>query len=156
MKKIFKNLILCTFVFVTLFIVTGCSKKSLTAESFKTMMSSKGYKVEDVTSQYSSKIAINKGYIAINSNKDYQIEFYELADDNTAVSMYENNKQIFENSKENASINTNVDGSNFSKYTLTTGGKFKVVCRVENTLLYLNVSTEYDNEVKEILEYLGY
>lgn len=156
MKKLFKNLVLCTFLFVAVLILTGCSKTALTPEYFKTKMSSKGYRVVDVTSQYSSQIALKTGYIAIKPDDSYQMEFYELVDDGVATSMFNNNKNIFENSKATSSAETSVNGSNFNKYTLSTGGQYKVVCRVDNTLLYLNVPSKYKDDIKKVLDDLGY
>lgn len=156
MKKVLKNLALCTFLFAVVFVLTGCSKTAITANTFKSKMSAKDYKVVDVTSQYSSQIPLKTGYIAVKSDDSYQIEFYELNDASTATSMFNNNKSIFESSKANSSAETTVNGSNFNKYTLTTGNQYKVVCRVDNTLIYLNVADKYKDEVKGILDNLGY
>ena len=156
MKRVFKKLILCSVALVTLFVLTGCSKKSITADMFKSKMTSKGYYVEDVTSQYDYSGVMKKGYVAIDSERNYQIEFFQLKDQENAISMYNTNKEKFENEKGSSNISKNIDGSNFSKFSLTTNGKYKVVCRVDNTLLYLNVSTKYKDKVIDILDYLGY
>ena len=156
MKKIFKKVLLCTITLATLFVLTGCTKVALTAEQYKDKMEKLDFDVEDVTSQYKYSNMVKTGYVAIKAGKIFQIEFYELRTESDAVSMYNTNKQKFENEKGSSSINTNVEGKNYSKYTLTTGGKYKVVCRVENTLIYLNVDDEYKNEVKQVLDSLGY
>lgn len=156
MKKIFKRLSVFSILFAMIFMVSGCSKKAITAQTYKIKMESKGYDVEDVTSQYSSQIDIKKGYVALDEDGEYQIEFYELGDNDTAISMYNNNKSIFENSKDSVSSEVNLNGSNFSKYSLSTGGKYKVVCRIDNTLIYLNVPSSKKDEVKKVLDYLGY
>lgn len=156
MKKNLKQILLCTIVLTTIFIVTGCTKKAITADNFKDEMENENYRVEDVTSQFSSSSYMKKAYVAINDNKNFQIEFFELKDDNSAISMYNTNKQKFENEKGNNSLNTNIDGKNYSKYVLVTNGKFQVVCRVNNTLLYLNIPSKYEKEAKNIIEKLGY
>ena len=156
MKKIFKRLTLFSILIMMAFMVSGCSKKAITAETFEIKMESKGYDVEDVTSQYSSQIDIKKGYVAIDEDGEYQIEFYELGDNDTAISMYDNNKSVFESSKGSVSSEASVSGSNFSKYSLSTGGKYKVICRVDNTLIYLNVPSSKKDEVKKVLDSLGY
>ena len=35
MKKNLKQILLCTIVLTTIFIVTGCTKKAITADNFK-------------------------------------------------------------------------------------------------------------------------
>ena len=156
MKKNIKRALLCTIVLFSVFILTGCTKKAITADDFKEKMEDKNYTVKDVTSQFSSSDSMKKAYIAIKSDKSFQIEFFNLKDVDSAISMYNLNKQDFEDKKGNNSLNTNIDGKNYSKYVLVTNGKFQVVCRVEKTLLYLNVPSKYEKEVKEIIEYLGY
>ena len=155
MKKIFKHLTVFSVLFVMLFIITGCSKKAITAEQFKEKMENKGYKIYDVTSQYESQISIKKGYVASKDNK-YQIEFYELNNKSAATYMYKNNKEIFEDNKGSDSIVTDVNLPSYSKYNSTTNGKYRVLCQVKNTFLYVEVSKKYKEDVKDIEDYLGY
>lgn len=151
MKK-FKYLVLCFFM---IFFMTGCfNKKSISSNEFKSIMNDKGFDVQDATSQFSNYNYVNRAYIAL--NKDYQIEFYELSDEEKAKSFYETNKTIFEDSKENGYSQFNNSVGNHSKYTLKTGGKYKVVSRIDNTVVYLNVLEEYKDEIKDILNDLGY
>ena len=156
MKRLLKKVVLCSITLAALFALTGCSKKSMTAAMFKERMTAKGYDVKDVTSQYYYSNAVEKGYVAIDSGKNYQIEFFQLKDEESAISMYNTNKSKFESEKGSSSMSKNMDGKNFSKFALTTNGKYKVVCRVDNTLIYLNVSTKYKDEAADILDYLGY
>ncbi|MBP3799703.1 MAG: hypothetical protein ILA19_01850 [Bacilli bacterium] len=156
MKKVFKKITIFAVLLCTIIVVTGCSKKVITAENFKNTMDSKGYNVVDVTDQFASQGTMKKGYVALQKESKYQVEFFELETEVAAESMFETNKKRFEEMKGSSSAETSVDGSNYSKYTLSTGGKFKVVTRVENTLLYLDVDKEYKDEVGTIIDNLGY
>lgn len=156
MKKVFKKITVFAVLLCTIIVVTGCSKKVITAESFKNTMDSKGYNVVDVTDQFASQGTMKKGYVALQKESKYQVEFFELKTEVAAESMFDTNKKRFEDTKTKVSIETNVNGSNYSKYTLSTEDKFKVVTRVENTLLYLDVDKEYKDEVGKIIEQLGY
>ena len=98
----------------------------------------------------------NQVYIAISSDSTYQIEFYELSDSDYASSFFNNNKKTFEDSKSSGSAETSVSAGNNAKYTLTTNGKFKVVSRIDNTVIYLNVDDDYKSSVKDVLKDLGY
>ena len=131
-------------------------KTSITASSFYTTMSQKGYIVQDASSQFSEYNYIKHAYIAASKDYSYQIEFYELLDDSYATSFYNNNKSIFESSKENNSAETSVGLKNYSKYTLSSNGKYMVVSRIDNTVIYVDVDNNYKDTVNAILDELGY
>lgn len=156
MKK-FKNVISLIVCFIAVLTVTGCKdKKSITADEFKNTMESNDYIVQEATDQFSEYDYVKKVYIALSSDSSYQIEFYQLSDEDYATSFYNNNKSIFEKSKSSKNSETSVSMSNYSKYTLQTNGKYKVISRIGNTAIYLNVDTEYKADVKSILKELGY
>lgn len=139
-----------------IFVNLNKEKTSITASSFYTTMSQKGYSVQDANSQFSEYDYIKQVYIAASKDYSYQIEFYELLDDSYATSFYNNNKSIFESSKGNASTETSVGLKNYSKYTLSSNGKYMVVSRIDNTVIYVKVDDNYKDTVKAILDELGY
>lgn len=99
---------------------------------------------------------ITKVYLAINSSSEYQIEFYELSNSDYASSFYNNNKSIFEKSKSSSNVETSISSGNNSKYTLTTNRKYKVVSRIDNTIIYVNADEGFKTEIKDLLKELGY
>jgi hypothetical protein len=131
-------------------------KISITASSFYTTMSQKGYSVQDASSQFSGYNYVKQVYIAVSEDYSYQIEFYELLDDSYATSFYNNNKSIFESSKGNASTETSASLKNYAKYTLTSNGKYMVVSRIDNTVIYVDIDDNYKENVKDILNEIGY
>ena len=139
-----------------IFINLNKEKTSITASDFYTIMSQKGYNVQDANSQFSDYNYIKQVYLAASKDYSYQIEFYELLDDSYATSFYNNNKSIFESSKGNVSAETSVGLKNYSKYTLSSNGKYMVVSRIDNTVIYVNVEDNYKDTVKSILDELGY
>lgn len=138
------------------FISLNKEKTAITASDFYTTMSQKGYLVQDASSQFSDYNYVKKSYIATSKDYSYQIEFYELADDSYATSFYNNNKSIFESSKGNVSAETSVGLKNYSKYTLSSNGKYMVVSRINNTVIYVDVNDSYKDTVKSVLKELGY
>lgn len=141
---------------VILFTSLNKKKESMTASEFKTLMQEKGFVVSDATSQFSQYGYVEQVYVVAPSDYSYKIEFYELSDVDYATSFYNNNKSIFESSKGNASGETSVSMKNYSKYTLSAGGKYKVVSRIDNTVVYLNVDSSKKDTVKDLLDELGY
>ncbi len=141
---------------IALFSSLNKEKESMTASEFKTLMEGKGFVVSDATNQFAQYDYVKQVYVAAPSDYSYKIEFYELSDVEYATMFYNNNKSIFESSKGNASGETSVSMKNYSKYSLSTGGKFKVVSRIDNTVVYLNVDSDNKDTVKKLLDELGY
>lgn len=141
---------------IALFSSLNKEKKSMTAKEFKTLMQEKGFVVSDATNQFSQYDYVEQVYIAVPSDYSYQIEFYEFSDVDYATSFYNNNKSIFKSSKGNNSRETSVGIKNYSKYALSTNGKYKVVSRIDNTVIYLNVDSNNKDIVKDLLDEIDY
>lgn len=131
-------------------------KDSITAEQFRSIMEQNNYTVVDDSYQFSQYDYVKQVYIAADSSYSYQIEFYELSDESNAIGFYNNNASIFQSRKGNAATETNVSGKNFSKYTLSSGGSYMAVSRINNTVVYVDVTSEYEDVVKDILDDIGY
>ena len=117
-------------------------------------MTNEGFVVVNVKDQFAQYNYIEDAYVATNNN--YQIEFYELEEDNYAVDFYETNKKVFEETKSTTSIYINEDLPESNKYTLTTDKEYKVISRIEDTVVYLNIDKKYKDEANNILKKLGY
>ena len=141
---------------MALFTLTGCENKDvISKDDFISEAKKNDLITVDVTSQYSSYEYIKSATIAKNSN-EWQIEFYVLDDADNAKSMFNTNKNIFENSKDNNSAELSKNMGNYSIYELISDGYFMYISRVENTLLYVKVKTTYKDTVKAIIKELGY
>ncbi|MCI9366125.1 MAG: hypothetical protein HFJ54_06250 [Clostridia bacterium] len=149
--------ILLIALLIGMFVGLGKTKTPITAETFKEKMEGKGYIVGDVIEQYQSYGYFKQAYIAADKDYSYQIEFYILEDDEYATAFYNTNKTIFENSKSSSgTAETNVNLKNNSKYTLSANGKYKVVSRIDNTVIFVNVDDNQRDTIKNILKELGY
>lgn len=154
MKKI-KKLLFVLVCFISCFLLTGCGNKDkITIDDFKSVMESKGYVVEDITSSMSEYGYITKTLVA--KLDTHKIEFYVLKDVDSAVTFFNTNKTSFENSKSATATELLSESNNYSKYSLSTNNKYKVVSRIDDTVIFLNVDDTYKNEVIDILDTLGY
>ena len=153
MKKIRIFLLL-----IGVLILTACStnKKSINSTEFINMMESQGFEIVNVIDQFSGFNELKEANVALKDDSSYQIEFYVMDTNDSAVKLYEHNKDLFESSKGSVSAYTNVDLGNNNKYTLTTDGMFKLLSRIDNTMIYLDVNSEYKDEVLNIVKKLGY
>ena len=159
-----KRVLLIVMIIALFFAIGGCAvysilnreKDSITSEEFKSIMENKGYTIVDVTNQYAQYGYIEKGYIAITNDRQYQVEFYTLTDNEKAVYFYNTNKTIFENSKQGVTSEKSAELKNYCKYTLNNNGKYKVISRIDNTAIYLNVDEQYKDIIKDLLKEIGY
>jgi len=133
------------------------NKEPISAGDFKDIMEDKDFEIVDAMDQFEEYDEyIKKAYIALEEDYDYQIEFYKLNEEDDAISFYKTNKEKFEASKSSSSVETRVSMGNNSKYTLKTNDEYKVVSRIEDTVIYVDVDEKYEDEVKEILKEMGY
>lgn len=149
-------------ILIIVLLIAGCSfvlfksKTAITSNEFKSKMEEKGYTVIDYTYQFEEYSFVKKVYAAVDGNMTYQIEFFEFEDENRAMNAFKENKSTFEEAKTGTSSNSEVNGTNHSKYTQNSGGKYSVVSRIANTLLYANVNDADSLAVKSVMEELGY
>lgn len=150
--------ILVSILFITcIFSLTGCKNKtSLKSDEFKSRMEAKNFVVYDATSQMQSNNYIDKIYVAVQKDSNYQIEYYQLKNDDNAISFFNNNKDIFQSSKSNKSSEKSKSVKNYSKYTLETNGNYKVISRIDNTAIYINADSKYKKDIDSVLNSIGY
>ncbi|MBE5932364.1 MAG: hypothetical protein E7263_02950 [Lachnospiraceae bacterium] len=160
MKKGLKIVLLICLVIVAaasviLLFVIDREKESMTANEFCDEMEDEGYILVDVTSQYEA-YGIDEAYIAVEQNQEYQIEFYELPSVSRAENMFATNKQNFKDRAGSSRVTSSYGFGNYDVYSLQSNGDFMYLCRVDNTLLYIDVDDSYKNEVREIIDELDY
>lgn len=159
-----KILITCAVILMIVIIAIGISvffilsneEKPKTGMDFYGIMQGKGYVISDAKNQFMSYDYIREAYVASSNEYSYKIEFYVLSDKDYATKFFDNNKAFFEESKGEIEAETNINEGNHSKYEISANGKYSVVSKIENTAVYVNVSEEYKDIVKEVLVELGY
>lgn len=156
--KIIKKVLLVSIMFVSVLVLSGCTdKKPITAEEFRTRMEGKSFILTDVTDQFSNAGFVNKAYVAQNSNREYQIEFYEVSTEKDSIKLYNNNKNIFESSLGNVvSGKLVLNSKNVQKYRATSNGYSMFLTRKGNTMIYARVPVEYSKTVSNFIKDLGY
>lgn len=156
--KNLKKLFLVATLFISILVLSGCTnKKPISASDFYTKMKQKNFVLTDATSQFSAYDYVKKVYIAQSPDLKYQIEFYEMSDDNHATDFYNNNRKIFETSLGNVVKNKlDLNSGTVSKYRATSGGHFMALTRINNTVLFVRVSEEYGKAASSIIKSLGY
>lgn len=156
MKNV-KRFLLSLLFIVCIFSLTGCKNKtSLKSNEFKSRMEAKNFIVYDATNQMQSNNYIDKIYVAVQKDSNYQIEYYELKNEDNAISFYNNNKKLFQSSKGSKSEEKSKSVNNYSKYTLETNDSYKVISRIDNTAIYINADIKYKKDIESVLKGIGY
>ena len=154
MKK--KILYVLTLMVVTV-TLTGCgNKKAITIDEYKDIMSTNSFVLNDAKNRISVNSNIKDIYIAANPKDNYQIEFYVLENVDTAKTFFSENKTRFSKEVGKNKIETKSKKGNSEKYTVTSLGQYRLVSRIENTVIYLDTRESNKKKVDEILKELGY
>ena len=163
MKKPVKIALIVIAVIVVVALLAICAvlifakdKTVLTAEEFKTQMEEKGYIVEDATYQSTSDDHIDQIYEATSQDNGYKIEFYVFENIEYAKMFYDVNKDAFEDTISSGYLKSSISIKNYSKYSLSSNNKYKVLSRVENTVIYVNENIAYTDAIKNLLNEIGY
>lgn len=132
------------------------NKQAITANEFKDKMEDMNYIIVDAKEQFADYDYIEKVYLAVSEDYTYKIEFYETDGVEQAISFYNINKNIFEDYKTSVSFETSASIGNNSKYTLTTEKEYRLLSRIDNTVIFVHVDKEYKDKINEALKEIGY
>lgn len=147
--------VLLVYVLVIGLFLTACgSKTALTNDQFIEKMEAAGYQIVDASNQFGEG-DVEAVTLAMMDEK-YQIEFYVLPSNDQTVGAFNNNKSSFEQMKGSGASTSEVNLGNYNYYGLSTGEGYYVVSRIDNTMIFINASAEYKDEIKEVLKELGY
>lgn len=154
MKKVIKilSVVMC---FSILFLVTGCGKKEITAEKFKSLAEKNSYLVRDDTDMYLRGSNLVKAYTAMKVDSLYSIEFYEFKDKTTAEGTFDKNVNLIKKDKSTGvTLESNLFG--YSTYKYYTKDVFKYTARIGKTVIYVNTLGKYRTEIEKFIEEFNY
>ena len=152
-----KIISLAIIFIIVLIALTGCeSKKAISVEEFDKVLNAKEYTVEENKEYYDTYIDILDGRKAKNSDK-WEIDFYVLSGDKDAELMFEKDKNMLEVYKKgSAEIEIETTMPSYSMYQIVANERFGYVCKVGNTVLFVDTFETNKDEIKAIIEELGY
>ncbi len=135
--------------------VLSKTKTSITVSEFKEFMESKGYMIKDSTEKSVDNENLSQLCVAYDEN-NYQIEFYVFENEQSALNFFTNNKSNFEvqSGLVSSSYATNIN--NYNIYAITTNGTYRYLARVDNTVIYVDEDVKYKDNIKGIVDELGY
>ena len=155
MKKFGKVLLSLVLLVLVSFGFCGCfeiKKTPISAEQFKTIMESRDYVVTDETSRMDDS-SVDCAYLA--TYEDLVIHYYHFVSIYHAEAAYDD---VYYDMKHEDGRKSSMEenGLNFEKYEIDGAGVFRVVCRIENTLVYTDAGVADASEAERLIEELGY
>lgn len=160
MKKSVKVVLGIAAILITVAVVVFAflfqTKDAVSLSEFKMEAIEKHYDVINVKEQYSAYDFILSADIAVSKNREYQIEFYVLSDEQHAKEFFLTNKAQLESYKGNVSSNFEKNFKNGNKFAMSSNQQYMVVSRIDNTVIYLRVDEKYKDEVKDFLDEIDY
>ena len=139
----------------TLFI-TGCTtKETLEPNQFKTQIEKKGFIVVDQTSAVIHLNAdLNYSYIATTPDERYAIEYYSFNGESGAQAFYA--QKHADITATGGQVSTELNQGNYQKYTLNHNGKYTIISRISNTVVFVHADKNYMEEINIIVKDVGY
>ena len=137
---------------------TGCGDKTaITSDTFKNIMIDMGYQIGDISNQYEDADHVLEVYVAVDSTESYQIEFYKFADETAAKTVFNGNKEQFEELYgENGGVRTSVSVGNHGEFRLLIDGEYILMSQITDTLVFSKTTSDYKDAVNEAVDTLGY
>ena len=155
MKKI-KNLMFALVLLVcTSFGLVAClefQKTAITTEMFVTKMEEKGYAISTESTRDLTFYDVDKTSIA--AKDGCIIEFYEFASASEAGQMYERIEFDFDFDYSGSTMSAN--GKNYNKFECSGSAGYAMVCRVDATLMVIEIDNSIKDTAKSIVKELGY
>lgn len=156
-KHLLSVISLCMMI-VIVFTACSTSKEAITTSDFESKASSKSLVVKDTISSYEGYdhvLSSTSAFKLSESGDDilWSMDFLVANSAENAARMYQTNVNTFETlSKSHASVTV----GNYGTYEGTSSEKYMYVAYVDSTLLYVNADIQYKDEVKALIEELGY
>lgn len=157
MKKF--NLFIGILISIGIMGMAGCGtdKSPITADIFADKMKEAGLEVKNQSEDTMAELGASEGKVAF-EGENYQIEFVSFKQEEEAKSLYDMAQGKLEEAykSETGTVKTSKSNGNYVSYKLSINDKYYVISRIGNTLVYSATNGDYKNQVKKLVEDLGY
>ena len=141
--------------------IIGSDKKAISAEEFKNIISEKNFTINVPKDVYTDEIIeqanIENGYLTKEiEDEDYRINFFELKDENSALYLYYKEIYTTRNGSNGNIAETSEKSMNYTKYTAITNGKYEVLSRIGNTVIWGTINIDEKQKLIDFLYEIGY
>lgn len=150
-----KKLFLFAICFLSIFLLSSCTKNPPTTDKFTEVCKNAGYKVKHVKKANIENVKT----LIFAKNKDCDIEFYVIDSNETAFKLFDREKRNLEfmyNKSEDKKTTYFVKSFNLCKFALGFDGDYIVIARIDDC--YIHVKAKYSDKeaVDGVLIELGF
>ncbi len=150
-KSIIVGIIIIVIVCI---ITTGCVFPSaIGKEEFNKHFTALGYSVSD---KEEAKYESDTYLVATKEDVPYQVEYYEFKNEVEAKKVYEKYKDSIVDYITADTQNQETKGAIFAKIVAESTDDYIVISRVKNTLIFIDGTHDYKNNIDEILKDIKY
>ena len=149
-----KSVILGILIILIVSFATGCGFYNLLeTQEFKDHFGALGYTTSDnEEALYESKTYV----VASKSDVPYKIEYYEFEEEIDAKKIYEKYKDNIADYITSDSKNNETTGAVFSKTIAKSDNEYLVISRVKNTLIFIEGTVDFQQEIDKLVEDIKY
>ena len=153
MKKYFIALLLL----VCILPLTGCLKKDvIDVEKFTNEMEGRGFSVEKTADLADGPKGLKVYYSASKTGINYKAELYVFDGKDSAKASFANQVTNLKNTNSSNYVQTEVNGLNYSTYTLGNDSGYYHMIRVDEKIIYVFGPAEDKGDMKDLVKALGY
>ena len=150
-----KKYIIIFVAIISIFSLTGCSKRALSKDKFEDITSHYKLKIIDVSNQFNEINDIKSATIA-ESMDLWKMEFYVLESVDAAKNMFNNNYNKYLDAKALSLYADKTRNKKYEEFTLINEENYMHVCRIKNTLLYVSAPASYKIDIEKVIRALKY
>lgn len=154
MKKYLK--VFCLFLLVIIGCVACGKKELISTDEFKASMESYGLDIYDITDEYEYEDEYSLTSAVIAANDDYQINYFSFEDSEMALAVFEEEKELIDESSSAKHSTTSVQVGDYCKYSTTADDYYYIVVRNDNTIIHAEVPESEKDTVQNIFKGFGY
>ena len=158
-RKSLRVLFLLSLTLILLISLTGCRKengelKPVAASEFQKIAEGLGYKIYDITNQYSYSPPIKRcvGFEV----KGFHFEFFEIDSKENTIEFFEINKAGFEKNKTSGSTEVNINDDTQNLYTLKTNETYYYVQQVGTTAVFAYCPIGSSADLEKVIKAINY
>ena len=143
-----------SIVLVVVIFLTGCGFYNLVdATEFKQHFGALGYTTSD---SEEPKFENDVYLVASKEDVPFKIEYYEFDEELDAKKVYKKYTDSIVEYITTSSENNETTGAVFSKMIAKSEKEYIVISRVKNTLIFVNGTNDFQNEIDTLLEDIKY
>ncbi len=149
-----RNIILGILLIIGVcFLTTGCKFEKITTEEFKKHFSALGYTISETEeAPYESKTYV----VASKEDVPYKIEYYEFEKEVDAKKVLKKYEDSIVNYITSDSQNQKTTGAIMGKIVAVSDNEYIVMSRIQNTLIFVAGTKDYQQEIDKLLGDITY